>query len=186
MDARLLEQLRAITPEEQAILDGRTTIDRELYMSGNQPVINSKKLLAAGKLITLRTHTRFIRFPEHSHDFVEVVYMCAGKTRQGRGKKNRLVPSAVTVMLRLRNLRQRSIRLVYSITPALWQLWGKIEPWACLETAVPARCLLRHRRIRSKRWVYSENGKLLWQHRYLLHLSRFRNLRRSRCSRIRK
>ena len=81
MDARLLEQLRAITPEEQAILDGRTTIDRELYMSGNQPVINSKKLLAAGKLITLRTHTRFIRFPEHSHDFVEVVYMCAGKTR---------------------------------------------------------------------------------------------------------
>ena len=34
MDARLLEQLRAITPEEQAILDGRTTIDRELYMSG--------------------------------------------------------------------------------------------------------------------------------------------------------
>ena len=81
MDKQLLDQLRAITEEEQAILDGRTTIDRGLYMTGNQPVVNSKKLLAAGKLITLRTHTRFIQFPEHGHDFVEVVYMCAGKTR---------------------------------------------------------------------------------------------------------
>lgn len=81
MDGQLLDQLRAITAEEQAILDGRTTIDRGLYMAGTQDVINSRKLLAAGKLITLRTHTRFIRFPEHAHDFVEVVYMCAGETR---------------------------------------------------------------------------------------------------------
>lgn len=80
MDAQLLDQLRAITAEEQAILDGRTTIDRGLYMTGSQDVINSRKLLAAGKLITLRTHTRFIRFPEHTHDYVEVVYMCAGET----------------------------------------------------------------------------------------------------------
>lgn len=81
MDEILLNQFRAITDEEQAILDGRTTIDRGIYMAGNQDVINSRKLLAAGKLITLRTHTRFIHFPEHTHDYVEVVYMCAGETR---------------------------------------------------------------------------------------------------------
>lgn len=80
MDAELLNYLSAVTPEEQAILDGRTTIDRDLYMEGAQNVVNAQKLLSDGKLITLRTHTRFLAFPEHTHDYVEVVYMCAGST----------------------------------------------------------------------------------------------------------
>lgn len=80
MDQRILDRLRMVTAEEQAILDGQSTIDRELYMQGSQNVINSRKLLSAGKLITLRTHTRFIDFPEHTHDYVEVVYMCQGQT----------------------------------------------------------------------------------------------------------
>lgn len=80
MVSELLKQLQEITEEEQSILDGRNTIDRELYMDGSGNTINAKKLLAAGKLITLRTHPRFIHFPEHTHDYVEVVYMCTGKT----------------------------------------------------------------------------------------------------------
>ena len=80
MDLEILEHLRGITPEEQAILQGRDTIDRALYMPGQENTISRKKLLEAGKLITIRPHTRFIRFPEHRHDYVEVVYMCAGTT----------------------------------------------------------------------------------------------------------
>ncbi len=80
MDKEILNHLERITAEEQAILDGRTTIDRGLYMQGEGSTINAKKLLAAGKLITIRPHTRFIHFPEHTHDYVEVVYMCAGAT----------------------------------------------------------------------------------------------------------
>mgnify|MGYP001652000231 CR=1 FL=1 len=80
MDQTLLAQLQAVTAEEQAILDGRTTIDRGLYMDGTRDVIHNGKLLEEGKLITLRTHTRFIHFPAHTHDYVEVVYMCSGAT----------------------------------------------------------------------------------------------------------
>lgn len=80
MNEQILAKLQMITEEEQAILDGRTTIDRELYMRGQDSVINAKKLLASGKLITIRPHTRFIHFPEHTHDYVEMVYMCAGQT----------------------------------------------------------------------------------------------------------
>lgn len=80
LESEILERLQAITDEEQAILDGRTTIDRELYMQGQSNTINAKKLLASGKLITVRPHTRFIHFPEHRHDYVEMVYMCAGQT----------------------------------------------------------------------------------------------------------
>lgn len=78
LNESLLQELRVITEEEQAILDGRTTIDRDLYMQGQLNVINSKKLLSAGKLITLRPNTRFIHFPKHTHDYVEMVYGCAG------------------------------------------------------------------------------------------------------------
>lgn len=45
--------------------------DRDLYMQSKNNVINSRKLLAAGKLITIRPHTRFIDFPEHTHRAVQ-------------------------------------------------------------------------------------------------------------------
>lgn len=80
MDSSILEKIKRISAEEQAILDGRTTIDRRLYMQGKDNTINAKKLLAAGKLITLRPHTRFIHFPPHTHDYVEVIYNCQGET----------------------------------------------------------------------------------------------------------
>lgn len=34
MDAKLMEQLSVITAEEQEILDGRSDIDRSIYMQG--------------------------------------------------------------------------------------------------------------------------------------------------------
>lgn len=80
MDQQILDRLCAITQEEQAILDGRTSIDRDLYMQGQDNTVNSRKLLSSGKLITLRPHTRFIDFPPHRHDFVEMIYMCTGTT----------------------------------------------------------------------------------------------------------
>lgn len=80
MDPYIWQQLTGITKEEQDILAGRSTIDRDIYMYGNNNRINAQKLLSDGKLITFRPHTRFIHFPEHTHDYVEVVYMCAGKT----------------------------------------------------------------------------------------------------------
>lgn len=80
MNQEILKHLQGISDEEQAILDGRTTIDRDIYMQGQGNTVNAKKLLAAGKLITIRPHTRFIHFPQHTHDYVEVVYMCSGQT----------------------------------------------------------------------------------------------------------
>lgn len=76
----ILEELRNITCEEQDILGGQKTINRSIYMQDSGNTINSKKLLEAGKLITMRKHTRFIDFPEHTHDYVELVYMCSGET----------------------------------------------------------------------------------------------------------
>lgn len=80
MNKQLLEQLKQITPEEQRILSGEYTIEKEIYMSKESDIIDAKKLLEAGKLIQIRTHTRFVKFPKHTHNYIEVVYMCSGST----------------------------------------------------------------------------------------------------------
>ncbi|MBQ4381598.1 MAG: helix-turn-helix domain-containing protein [Oscillospiraceae bacterium] len=80
MDDRILTRLAVITPEEQEILSGRENIDKSIYMDSAGDVISGGKLLAEGKLVAVRPHTRFIHFPEHSHDYVEMVYMCRGST----------------------------------------------------------------------------------------------------------
>ncbi len=76
----LLERLKVITEEEQKIIEGEISIDRSIYMENAGDVISSKKLVNAGKLIAVRPHTRFVHFPVHSHDFVEIIYMCSGST----------------------------------------------------------------------------------------------------------
>lgn len=81
MNRLLLEQLRRITPEEQEILDGRREINEDIYVQAKGNVFDSRKLLDSTKLITVRPHTRFVAFPKHTHNYVEVIYMCSGQTR---------------------------------------------------------------------------------------------------------
>ncbi len=78
INSQLLYKLSQITEEEKNILNGKKSIDTNIYMNKRGSVINSKKLLSKGKLITARPHTRFLKFPRHSHDFVEVMYVCKG------------------------------------------------------------------------------------------------------------
>ncbi len=80
MNNEILEYLMPITEEERAILEG-DDIDHRRYMEDGSHVINAKKLLSDGKQIALRPHTRFVHFPSHTHDYVEMIYMCRGKTK---------------------------------------------------------------------------------------------------------
>lgn len=108
MNAELLEELKKITSEEARILAGAAGIERNLYMSGATPagdapgehtasvskkgaavrgellsgeaVVDAAKLLDAGKMIQVRPHTRFVHFPRHTHNYIEVIYMCSGST----------------------------------------------------------------------------------------------------------
>lgn len=82
MNEQLLNELKKITSEEQRILEGASEIDKDLYMGpSSATMIDSKKLLDSGKLIQIRTHTRFTHFPQHTHNYVELIYMCSGSTK---------------------------------------------------------------------------------------------------------
>ena len=80
MHAELLKSLSVITEEEQKILDGESGIDPHLYTERDELVVDCDKLLKRGKLIQVRPHTRFVYFPKHRHNYVEVIYMCQGST----------------------------------------------------------------------------------------------------------
>ncbi|MFV0241891.1 MAG: AraC family transcriptional regulator [Lacrimispora sphenoides] len=80
MNQEILDRLGVITDEEREIINGRTEIDRNRYTEGRDLVIDSKKMLEHGKMISIRPHTRFVHFPKHKHNYIEVIYMCKGET----------------------------------------------------------------------------------------------------------
>lgn len=81
MKQEILERLRGITEEERRILnEGKDSIQQELYTSSSEFTVDSAKMLEKGKRIMIRTHTRFANFPTHRHNYIEIMYMCSGKT----------------------------------------------------------------------------------------------------------
>ena len=80
MHQELIRELAMITDEERRILEGKQEIDPQLYTEKKEMVVDSAKLLKKGKLIQVRPHTRFVHFPAHTHNYIEVIYMCQGTT----------------------------------------------------------------------------------------------------------
>ena len=84
MNRKLLEALSVITEEEQRYRDGQEVIERQYYYSPGRSSgadeVDASVVLANGKLIDMRPHTRFVHFPTHTHNYVEFVYMYQGST----------------------------------------------------------------------------------------------------------
>lgn len=80
MDTELLRALSVITEEEQRILDGNGEIETRRYTKRKDLVVDAEQLIQRGKLIQVRPHTRFVHFPKHRHNYIEVIYMCQGTT----------------------------------------------------------------------------------------------------------
>ena len=80
IDKRILDRLSPITEEERKLLEGNQKgVDWKLYSNRPGREIQSEKFLEDGKNITIRPHTRFVEFPEHTHNFIEMVYVCTGE-----------------------------------------------------------------------------------------------------------
>lgn len=77
MREELLENLRRISKEERDILE-KHVIDKNLYTGQVGFDIDSSKLMSVGRYIAARPHTRFTDFPEHGHNYVEIMYVCSG------------------------------------------------------------------------------------------------------------
>lgn len=86
-----MERLSEITQEERRILTGDKQVQKELYTSSAEFTVDSGKMIEKGRLIDIRTHTRFIPFPEHRHNYIEIMYMCSGQTTHVVNRDTRIV-----------------------------------------------------------------------------------------------
>ncbi|MCR3758096.1 AraC family transcriptional regulator [Clostridium felsineum] len=83
MKKSIHDKLLEITEEERKILDEKVfKVDKSIYTNENKFIIDSNMLLPKGELIDIRKHTRFIDFPEHNHNYIEVSYVYQGELRE--------------------------------------------------------------------------------------------------------
>lgn len=80
LDEKILEYFKRNTPEEEYIIKYHT-IDKDLYTNDNKQdfVIAYDKIANHKKYVTMRKHTRYINFPKHRHDFMELTYVLSGQ-----------------------------------------------------------------------------------------------------------
>lgn len=108
MTDELLVELKKITPEEESILAGRAEIEKDIYMSEGHDTVEAKRLLDDGKLIQVRTHTRFVHFPRHTHNYIEVIYMCSGSTHHVIDGKDVFLQEGEVLLL-----NQKAVQEIY-------------------------------------------------------------------------
>ena len=78
MREELLNELMVISEEEKKYRAGQGMVERQLYARESIGEIDRELLLKRGRLITVRPHSRFVDFPEHRHNYVEIMYVVQG------------------------------------------------------------------------------------------------------------
>lgn len=99
MEQWIIERLSCITEEEKKLLAGEA-VDRELYTGdGRAFVVEAGKFLSRESQIDIRPHTRFVDFPPHRHNYIEMIYMCRGQTRHRLDKDELLLREGEILIL---------------------------------------------------------------------------------------
>lgn len=76
------DKLRELTLEESLIINGNKVIDKNLYTNDERFIVDINKLILPDEMINIRKHTRFTKFPNHSHNFLEFNYVYSGELNQ--------------------------------------------------------------------------------------------------------
>ena len=77
MEKYLLDILSRESEEETGILGGEM-LNRKMYSGGEDFIVNEARLFGAGRSISARTHTRYVDFPAHRHNYVEMMIVLSG------------------------------------------------------------------------------------------------------------
>lgn len=75
----ILEHLYQVTEEEKSFLLGGS-YDKSIFNDDDPELVDYRKIMRQHDTIQARMHSRFAPYPKHRHNFIEMVYMCRGKT----------------------------------------------------------------------------------------------------------
>ena len=99
MREELLNELMVISEEEKKYRAGQGMVERQLYARESIGEIDRELLLKRGRLITVRPHSRFVDFPEHRHNYVEIMYVVQGSITHIIGGKELTLHKGDVLML---------------------------------------------------------------------------------------
>ena len=72
-------EFREITPEERAILDNGTGVQKDIYSAQREFIVESGRFIEdIAEPVAVRRHIRFVDFPVHRHDYVEIFHVLTG------------------------------------------------------------------------------------------------------------
>ena len=77
MEEFLLKKISAVSEEEKRILSGEL-LDKRLYSTAADFVVDTDKMAHDGRDISIRTHTRYTDFPFHRHNYLEMMIVLSG------------------------------------------------------------------------------------------------------------
>lgn len=84
----LLDELKEINDEEKKFLTAsKEAVNQSEYTNQQEFVIESSKFLKDNSLIITRKHPRFVAFPMHKHDYIELNYVYSGTLKQTIGNQ---------------------------------------------------------------------------------------------------
>ena len=98
MEQYILERLSRESDEEIGIKEGEL-LNRKIYSSGEDFVINEARLFGGKSGISVRTHTRYTDFPTHKHNYIEMMIVLSGSiTHRVEGETVRLSKGEILIM----------------------------------------------------------------------------------------
>lgn len=111
MNQELLEYLKKITPEEEELIrSNKPLLERYAKEPGSQ-VVDRDKMIRPRRMIDVMKQPRFIEVTEHTHNYLELIYVVSGSSRQVIDGDRELVMKEGDLMF----LRQETY---HSVAPA--------------------------------------------------------------------
>lgn len=99
MRQELLKELSELSEEEKKYKSGQERVEERLYAEGSIDKIEREKLITGGRLITVRKHSRFVEFPLHGHNYVEMMYVVQGSITHCINRKEILLQKGDLLLL---------------------------------------------------------------------------------------
>lgn len=87
LEMELLEKVVYFTDEEIDNLNGKGKIDRSIFTNLKSDIVDYHKLLLDNESISVRKHARFLEYPKHRHNYIELMYVYGGKMTHIIGQK---------------------------------------------------------------------------------------------------
>lgn len=74
----ILEQLIIFSDEEIANLNNRPELDLSIFVNEDTNIIDAGKILGGNAQLAIRKHARFMEYPLHRHNYLELLYVYSG------------------------------------------------------------------------------------------------------------